>query len=274
MNIDFQKKWKEVLRKKKSLIVAGCDPTLEILNGEDVFVWCKKYLEEVSLYVAGIKVNPKYFFKFPNGNEIMKYIADFCREKDLISIFDEKLSEVGHSNFEGSFAAKSLGFDAVTIAAFAGNAKEVINFCKQNNIAAINMGLMSNPEFSREAEYVNPKTGKFLWEDRLQESLDGNIDALVIGGNFTEANPVFQEFLKQTRISENLFLVPGLGAQGGDPKVFLESVMRIGADPKRFMLNFGRSLMLAGNRQEYLRELNISLSKYFSEQNSELKKLK
>lgn len=273
----FLKKWQEVVKKKKSLIIAGIDPTREIVGEKNLFDWCKKYLESVAPHVAGVKVNPKYFFKFPNGNEVMKYIAEFCKKEQLVSIFDEKLSEVGHSNFEGVIAAAELGFDSVTIAAFASNASEVVDFCEQNNVASINMGLMSNEEFSRESEYKNPQTGKTLWQDRLQESLNSGVSALVLGGTFSQESSLFRNFLKQTEYSEVLFLVPGLGAQGGDPEEFLKSVTDLGMNPKRFMLNLGRSLMNALDKEKYLTDLNKRILETFVEKDesvSEIKRLK
>ncbi len=237
-------------------IIAGCDPTEEILKGSDPLEWCLKYIEEVSEHVAGIKVNPKFFFKFPNGNEIMKKIAELCKQKDLVSIFDEKLSEVGHSNFEGVRAAKVLGYDFITIAAYAGNAKEVINFCRENNIGSINMGLMSNPEFLRESTYINPVTGKNLWQDRLEESLEAGADWLVLGGTYEKENIYFQEFLKRIKDEKVKFLVPGIGAQGGDLKIFLETVKLFGLDQGRFMLNVGRDLMSKENRKEAAKNMD------------------
>ncbi len=280
MQTQFQRKWFKAVKDKKSNIVAGLDPN-NLEPGTNILEWCLNYMEEVSPYVAGLKINPKYFLDMDNGMEILRKIAEASKEKGLVTIFDEKLSDVGHTNNKGVEAAIGRGYESVTIAPYAGNAEAIIKFCRDSNLGdfgVFNMGLMSNSEFLKEGlEFTHKDTGLTLFESRLNESLRLGFDGLVLGATYSPENETFKRFLKIIKDESCLCLVPGVGAQGGDPEIFLKTIVDNGLDPKRFMLNVGRGLMNSENRAEKARELQkISKSFIFptSEVSKEIKNLK
>ncbi len=276
MQSDFQRKWYKVVIEKESNIVAGIDPQglSEDINISD---WCMQYIEDVKDHVAAIKVNPKCFFDLDDGNKILREIAKRCKDNGLVAIIDEKLSDIGNSNKIGADKVQSLGYDAVTIAPFASNAKEIIDHCKQNKFGVINMGLMSDPKFMIEStKYINVKTGRQLLWDRVEESLKAYVDGFVLGGTFKEGGEYyeeFQKFLEVTKDSNCLYLSPGFGAQGGDLKEFLRMLMEKGIDPKSVMASYSRYLMFAENRKEAVKELQAIYQQAVSYENKELNKI-
>lgn len=241
--ISFKQKWNRTINDKKSLIIAGCDPKVGTLN---ILEWCEKYLEEVAPYVAGIKPNPAYF-QSEEGLRALKMIANFCKKKNLVSIIDYKISDIGSTNEAWIQYAVELGYDAITIAPYAGNIKETIDLCKKHGIGCIMMGLMSNPEFILETDFE--KDGEKIWKYRVETAMDENVDALVLGATYKKEDKILADFIEITKEKDILYLVPGIGAQGGEVDVFLENIKCLGGDPKNCMLNIGRALINASDRQ-------------------------
>jgi orotidine-5'-phosphate decarboxylase len=262
-----------VSKRQKSLIVAGCDPAVGTPN---LVEWCKKYIEEVAPFVAAIKPNPAYFQSVV-GMEALKMITDFCKEKNLVSMADYKISDIGSTNEAWIKHCAMLGFDGITIAPYAGNIKETIEFCKKNNCAPIMMGLMSNPEFIRETDFEttpNPslaggEEGQTrsikLWKYRVDAALKENVDALVLGATYKKDDLLLQDFAQIVNKEENnnvIFLVPGIGVQGGTTEDFLGTMKSLEIDAKRCMLNVGRSLMNATDRGVEAKRLQETCANY------------
>lgn len=264
----FQEKWTRVSGRQKSLIVAGCDPAVGTPN---IVEYCTKYIREVAPYVAAIKPNPAYF-QSEEGMKALKVITDFCKENDLVSMADFKISDIGSTNEAWIKHCSLLGFDAITIAPYAGNIAETIEFCKKNNCAPIMMGLMSNPEFIRETDFETPTGSPLaggevvqLWKYRVEAALKENVDALVLGATYKKEDTLLQDFARLLNKEENrnvIFLVPGIGAQGGTVEEFLGTAESLGIDPKKCMLNVGRSLMGAADRAAEARRLKETCANY------------
>lgn len=279
---DFKEKWIEIVDRKKTGVVAGCDPLVKVgdrfvvRDGKSIKEWCREYIENVGPNVAGIKCNPSDFQSI-EGMEAIAEISKYCRENKIISILDYKISDVGHTNEKYVFATRELGFDCVTIAPYAGNADELINFCRQYELGVCNMGLMSNPEFLNEATYINPSTNSELWLDRLEESIRSGADCVVLGGTYDKENLYFKEFLQRVKKENLLFLVPGLGTrgQGGNIRNFLEALIKNDIDPRRAQLNFGRELMDSESEGEKAQELGEIFREYMEkfEENERAKQI-
>lgn len=235
--MNWQKIWLSIVEKKHTTLIAGCDPKIDQQNLE---AWCLQYVEEVGPYVAGIKCNPA-FFQSEQGIRTLRKVADFCKQNNLLSIIDYKVSDIGSTNDAWFFFAKDLGFDMVTIAPYAGNIEQAIEGAHRVGLDVISMGLMSNPEFISEAFFESEDT--CLWQDRVQRAIRSNVDGLVLGATYTSYSDLLKKFIEVMQASDILLLVPGIGAQGGSVSDFLQSVKNLGIDPKRCMLNIGRDLM-------------------------------
>lgn len=162
-----------------------------------------------------------------------------AHELGLLVIIDAKVAEIGSTADAWIYDYADLGADAVTLAPYAGNIPEMIQHAHERGVAAITMGLMSNPEFKRELGFVHPGTSEALWKYRTRTALKTGADAIVVGGTYTMKDEAFMEFVNMTNESKMLYLIPGIGHQGGEVKDFLAS----GIDPKRCMVNSSRGLM-------------------------------
>lgn len=243
---NFVHAWHEARDAKKSNIVAGLDPALpEIGQGEkglpkdvDLLEWSLGFVEAVAPYVVMIKTNQAYFQGI-GQREVLKKIVDHAHQLGLLVMSDNKIADIGNTNNAWAYYNAELGFDAMTCAPYAGNLTATTESIQSYGMGAVTMGLMSNPEYRALFKYADTETGEKLWQRRVREAIACNVDGIVVGGTYTKNDPEFVECIAMTRGDNILYLVPGIGAQGGSIEEFLAS----GIDPKRCMINSGRAVM-------------------------------
>ncbi len=242
---NFLKKWNKIREEKKSNICAGLDPAVYemdrgekgLIKGKDKLKWSLDFIEAVAPYVSVIKPNIGYWIGVGDLKSLEK-IIEKIKEKKLVSIADSKIADLGSTGDAWIYSYKKMGFDAVTIAPFAGNVEELIESGKKYDIAIITMGLMSNPEYKSEMNFVNNK-GEKLWENRVKRAICSGVDGLVAGGTFTKESDDFRNFIRITNDSDVIYLVPGIGFQGGKIEEFLET----GIDCKKCIISSSREIM-------------------------------
>jgi orotidine-5'-phosphate decarboxylase len=247
----FIELWHQKRAEKKSILVAGLDPATSAMRESeeslpkdtDKATWCKKYVESVAPYVVAIKPNLAYF-QGEHDRVLLNEIISLAHQLGLLVICDSKISDIGSTNDAWMYFDTLSGFDATTIAPYAGNIEGTITTAHKRGIAAISMGLMSNPEFMSEALFTDPVSRKALWQSRVERAIVSGITGLVVGGTYTKESKEFMNFVALTQASDCLYLVPGIGFQGGTIENFFAS----GIDPKRCMINVGRSLMFPKGR--------------------------
>lgn len=207
-------------------------------QGAEKLAWSLAYVEAVAPYVAAIKPNAGYF---GNAGErsILKQCITRAHELGLFVIADAKIAEIGATTDAWAYDYAQLGADAVTLAPYAGNIAEAIGFAHARGMGAITMGLMSNPEYRREMDFLHRETGEKLWEFRTRTAIEAGADGLVVGGTYAPEDPSLQKFISLTKDSDALYLVPGIGFQGGDAARFFKS----GIPPQRAMISSSRELM-------------------------------
>jgi orotidine-5'-phosphate decarboxylase len=246
---NFSEQWHATRERTKSLIIAGLDPALPgqrdknaLPEGVNVRDWCLQYVEAVAPHVAGIKCNPAYY-QYPDGLALMEEIIGLSKAHGLVTIADYKISDIGSTNDSWLYFTKKMGFDAVTAAPFAGNTEELVECAHTRDIGIFTMALMSNPEYQTEMLFTEGET--HLYESRVVRSIESGADGVVIGATFDAQNPHLQKTLLLTKNTSTLYLVPGIGAQGGTIAQFLAS----GIEAKRCLLNVGRALMFPNGQR-------------------------
>lgn len=246
MASNFVQNWHAVRKEKKSNIVAGLDPALfGIGQGDtglpedaDLLEWSLAFVEAVAPYVVMIKTNQAYF-QGVGQREILKKIVDRAHELELLVMSDNKIADIGSTNNAWAYYNAELGFDAMTCAPYAGNLTSTTESIHNYGMGAVTMGLMSNPEYRALFRYQDSETGERLWQRRVREAIACDCDGIVIGGTYTKNDAEFTECVAMTQGDNILYLVPGIGAQGGRVEDFLAS----GIDPARCMINSGRAVM-------------------------------
>lgn len=268
----FTEEWHKTRERTGSVLIAGLDPALPgmrdknaLPEGTNVRDWCLQYVEAVSPFVAGIKCNPAYF-QYPDGLALMEEIAALSKAHGLITIIDYKVSDIGSTNDSWLYFGKKMGFDAATGAPYAGNIEQLVEQAHERDIGIFTMALMSNPEY--ESEMLYRDGDKLLYETRITRSLEAGADGIVIGGTFLPSNPHLQKAVELTKNTSTLYLVPGLGVQGGTVEQFAQS----GIDVQRCLLNVGRGLMFPNGQRSTSKEQAEAAKQYKTEIETHYKK--
>lgn len=242
----FIERWHAIRKERQTTVVAGLDPAVSgmgrgekgLPEGADKLEWSLAFIEAVAPYVAALKPNAGYFGD-AGERTVLKQCIEKAHELGLLVIADGKIAEIGATTDAWAYDYARLGADAVTLAPYAGNIAEAIQMAHARGMGAITMGLMSNPEYRREMDFRHPETGESLWEFRTRTALEAGADGIVVGGTYAPEDPALQRFLTLTKESEALYLVPGIGHQGGDVSQFFAS----GISPERAMISSSRELL-------------------------------
>ena len=242
-----------------SLLCVGLDPhpaDLPAATAEAARDFCLRLIKATAPYAAAFKPNAAFFESYgPEGWSALKeVIAAVQVESDRLGshipvILDAKRGDIASTaEAYARSAFESLGADAITLSPYLGKdsidpflaypEKGVFLLCKTSNPGAADL-----QDLRVEARLAVPQQVMSLHEyvARLAQSWDsGNNIGLVVGATQPEA-------LERVRAAAPglWFLVPGVGAQGGD----LETALRLGlrADGRGVLVNVARSLARAAD---------------------------
>lgn len=263
MKSEFIDRWHKVREEKQSNIIAGLDPAIFEMGWGDKGLpedasfldWCVSFIDAVEPYVAGIKINQAYF-QGVGQRGLLEQILHKIKNVNLLAISDNKIADIGSTNDAWIYYNKSLGFDFITCAPYAGNSEASIKSAHEQGIGVITMGLMSNPEYRTEMNFVG-EGGEVLWMNRVRRSLESGADGIVIGGTYTKDDTEFVEFVELTNESDMLYLIPGIGSQGGK----IEDFLATGIKSEKCMICSSRGVMFPNGSDSTPKEQGKSAKK-------------
>ena len=227
-----------------SLLCVGLDPDPATIparyriSSRPLFEFCRDIADATAGYTAAFKPNAAFFeAQGAGGAEQLEQLAHHLREAhpDVVTIYDGKRADTSNTNtayVAGIF--DRLRFDAVTLHPYLGS-EALEPFLSREDKACIVLCRTSNPG-AREVQDLDCG-GKPLWY-RVAEKVtrewdrDGNC-WLVVGATYPAEMATLRALAPHTT-----FLVPGIGAQGGD----LDAVLRAGLDAA------GRGLLISSSR--------------------------
>jgi orotidine-5'-phosphate decarboxylase len=168
----------------------------------------------VAPHAAAIKFNRNHLKDQPR--EVVSQLVEAVHTAGMVAIDDSKLADIGESNHAGLAQAAAEGFDAVTYAPFPGNVVDTARSARDLGLGLIVLVLMSNPEFEviKNARIGGQAAYEFFAQAVAAESDCG----LVIGAPSPRNHLTADEVLRVRALTgPRVVLVPGIGAQGGDP---------------------------------------------------------
>ncbi|MBI2849408.1 MAG: orotidine-5'-phosphate decarboxylase [Chloroflexi bacterium] len=248
--MNFVEKLASAARKNQSLLCVGLDPDPKLMPEKiGIFEFNKAIIDATCDLVCAYKPNFAFYEALGNeGLEALKRTVDYIPEAVPV-IADAKRGDIG--NTAKAYAEAIFGhfrFDAATVSPYLGfdslepfiqyPEKGVFILCRTSNPGAVDfqslmceMGKEKHPLF----EIVARKADE--WNTR------GNI-GLVVGATYLEE----LKLLRQT-YPEMPFLIPGIGAQGGD----LTTTVRYGVDVKgeRTIINSSRQILYASKEKTF-----------------------
>ena len=243
----FTDKLLNASRKSKSWLCIGLDPDPELMPTVDVLQFNKAIVEATSDLVCAYKPNLAFYEALgTEGLAILEKTVK-CIPGDIPVIGDAKRGDIGNTARAYARALFSvLGLDAATVNPYLGfdsiepfinyQDKGVFILCRTSNKGA--------------ADFQNLTTnGLPLYEAVAQKAKEwntyGNI-GLVVGATYPEE-------LKKIRsiCPEMPFLIPGVGAQGGD----LASAVGYGVDARgeKAIINMSRQILYASKEKDFAR---------------------
>lgn len=240
--MSFNSRLSKRIKTTRSNLCVGLDIAPEgFPNGNaplaDLKVHAIKVIKATQGLAAAYKPNLAFFERW--GSDGIRWLEKMLKEmpSDTITIGDGKRGDIGNTALQ---YAKSLidhfGFDAVTVNPFMGR-DAIIPFLSDPDKGAFILCRTSNASASdlQSADVIQKTI------DMAKELNENDNVGLVVGATSTDE-------LKSIcrRVSGLSFLIPGIGAQGGD----LETSLREGTRNGPALINVSRAICFAGDLSE------------------------
>ncbi len=198
---------------------------------EDRVRFCVDMVKQVVNYCSAVKLNQQYLFGLTHREHLA--ITGTAKKFGLPSILDYKLCDIGDSVDSALFHIAACGYDAFTFNPFAGNLGYATREAHEAGIGIIALTLMSNPE----AGWIGG-----LFRKIASDVKKSGADGCVVGATGRVSRSDVRDVVKLAG-REKLFLVPGIGAQGGDAARAVKCFKDAGAE--NILLVVGRSIIYA-----------------------------
>ena len=238
------------IKRKKSVLCVGLDTDLKkipahLFAEEDpVFEFNKAIIDATKDYTIAYKINTAFYeAQGVKGWISLGKTLDYI-PKNIFTIADAKRGDIGNTaeQYAHTFF-KTYPFDSVTVAPYMGK-DSVQPFMQFDGNWAIVLGLTSN---AGSADFqLQPSGDELLYEKVLKTVASwGTPENLmfVIGATRKEQLQHVRQMLP-----DHFFLIPGVGAQGGDvPTVCENALTKDGG----ILINVSRAVIYAGSDADF-----------------------
>lgn len=252
---------KNAIFSKKSFLCVGLDTDLNkipqhLLNTEDpAFEFNRAIIDATKDYTVAYKINTAFYEAqgvkgWLTMEKTLKHIP-----KGIFTIADAKRGDIGNTSEQyAKTFFQTFPYDSVTVAPYMGSdsVKPFLNF---DGKWAIVLGLTSNAG-SHDFQ-LQPSGDELMYERVLRTVASwGNPDntMFVIGATRSEQLAHVRSILPH-----HFFLVPGVGAQGGDVHTVCTNAMN---DDGGLLINVSRAVIYAGSNQDFAARAHEEAAKY------------
>ncbi|CAN5444973.1 orotidine-5'-phosphate decarboxylase [soil metagenome] len=259
------------IKKKQSYLCVGFDTDLSkipshLLSGPDpVFEFNKQIIDATSEYCVAYKPNLAFYEALgPKGWESLQKTVEYI-PKDIFTIADAKRGDIGNtSSMYAKAFFEQLKFDSITVAPYMG-ADSVKPFLEFENKWVILLVHTSNTG-SADFQLIESKSKRRLYEEVIVLSQQwGTPDNLMYVVGATRADKI-AEIRKLA--PDHFFLVPGVGAQGGD----LKEVSKAGMNRDcGILVNSSRGIIYASSGKDFAAKAKAEAKKLQTEMSVYLK---
>lgn len=252
----FDQRLRQCIEHSGSLLCVGLDPRSALANGsgEPLVDFCRRVIDATARYVVAYKANSAFFEAsgvagLSDLAKVMAYRPDNC-----IMILDAKRGDLGSTAVAYAQAAFRVQHaDAVTVNPYLGH-DAVAPFLGDPAHGAFILCHTSNPG-AQDFQSLNVG-GRPLYMEVARQALGwnalGNV-GLVVGATYPKALAAVRELAPDIP-----FLVPGIGAQGGD----LEAALAAGLDGRGMglVVNSSRDIIYAAEPGTAAQRLRDSIN--------------
>ncbi len=246
---------------KKSVLCVGLDTDLtkvpEYLLGEEdpAYAFNKAIIDATADYSVAYKINTAFYEAqglkgWLSLQRTLEYIP-----QNIFTIADAKRGDIGNTadQYAKTFF-ETYPFDSVTVAPYMGS-DSVQPFLKYAGKWAIVLGLTSN---AGSADFQLQQCGDELLYEKVLRTVSGwgSKDNLMFVIGATR-----KEQLRHVRqlLPEHFFLVPGVGAQGGDVPTVCENAMNSDGG---LLINVSRGVIYAGKGEDFADKAHNAAKEY------------
>jgi len=236
---------------KRSYLCVGLDTDLSkipahLLEFDDpVFEFNKRIIDATADLCIAYKPNIAFYESSGSkGWESLRKTIEYIPE-DIFIIADAKRGDIGNtSKLYAKAFFETLNCDAITVAPYMGE-DSVKPFLEFEGKFVILLSLTSNPG-SEDFQKLYLENGKNLFEEVIEKSQKwAGPDKLMYVVGATQAEQIGQ--IRQL-CPDHFFLIPGIGAQGGD----LQTVSRMGMNKNiGIIVAASRSIIYASNQNDF-----------------------
>lgn len=250
-----QQKLDSITKKNNSLLCVGLDSEISRIpdhlkkSANPQFQFNKAIIDATHDLVCAYKPNSAFYEALGDeGIRQLKLTCDYLREKfpEIFIILDAKRADIGSTN-EGyvRYAYDWLGVDAITLQPYLGS-EAIKPFLDRTDKASIILCRTSNPGAGELQDLI--VNGKTLYKIVAQKVVN---EWNRTGNCFLVTGATFPEELTEIRsiAGDMTFLVPGIGAQGGD----VEKTVKAGLNSKKagLIINSSRGIIFASKSQDF-----------------------
>jgi orotidine-5'-phosphate decarboxylase len=242
--ISFNRRIKQHVRDKKSHLCVGLDISPELLGNSISLSQCvdhsKKVIDATQNFAVAYKPNLAFFERWGSaGYKWLEEILDYIHE-DVLTIADGKRGDIGNTAQQYAESIfNHFGFDAVTVNPYMGK-DAIIPFIENSEKGAFILCKTSNKSSS---DFQNNLNGvEHIFERVAKQSLELNTNnnvGLIVGATHPEELKRIRTLAPQIP-----FLIPGIGAQGGD----LQKSMEYGNGSGIALISVSRAIIAVGNK--------------------------
>lgn len=209
----------EQIKKKNSYLCVGLDTDIfkipaHLKNSSDpIFEFNKQIIDATHPYCVAYKPNIAFYEALGSkGWESLEKTLAYI-PKECFTIADAKRGDIGNtSSLYAKAFFENMTFDSITVAPYMGE-DSVKPFLEFKNKWVILLAHTSNSG-SSDFQLIESKSGKKLYEEVITKSQQwGTPEQLMYVVGATRADKIADI---RKLAPEHFFLVPGIGAQGGD----------------------------------------------------------
>ena len=252
------------IRTKKSVLCVGLDTDLSkipqhLLQEEDpMFAFNKAIIDATKDFTVSYKINTAFYEAYgEKGWKSLEKTLNYI-PKNIFTIADAKRGDIGNTSTQyAKTFFETYQFDSVTIAPYMGK-DSVVPFLQFPGKWGIVLGITSN-EGSLDFQHLIAD-GKPIYQHVMT----------TVSGWGTPENIMFvvgatrKEQLAEVRAlcPEHFFLIPGVGAQGGDVATVCENTLNKDAG---ILINVSRAVIYAGSGTDFAEKAAEAAKQYQSE---------
>jgi orotidine-5'-phosphate decarboxylase len=263
----------EQIQKKKSYLCVGLDTDLEripkhLLEAEDpIFEFNKQIIDATHQFAVAYKPNIAFYEAlgtkgWASLQKTLEYIP-----KECFTIADAKRGDIGNTSalYAKAFF-QQMNFDSITVAPYMGedSVKPFLEFSGKWVILLIHT---SNPG-SRDFQLLETNDGHFVFQHVIfasQQWATPDQMMYVVGATHAEKIGAIRALAP-----DHFFLVPGVGAQGGD----LHAVSKAGFNGQcGLLVNSSRAIIYASDKMDFADAARREAKKVQEEMESLLKSI-